>query len=151
VEDGPDIRREIRPGIWHASCVAFADGGVLIMGASGAGKSGLALQLMALGAVLVADDRVIVTEREGAVRASCPDTIRGRIEARFVGILNAETQAEARIVLAVDLDQRETMRLPPRRSVRINQYDIPLLYGSENLHLAAAIAQMVRAGRSDPA
>jgi len=42
----------------HASCVAVDGKGLLITGASGSGKSALALQLMAFGAHLIADDRV---------------------------------------------------------------------------------------------
>ena len=44
----------------HASAVALDGRGALLLGASGAGKSGLALRLMALGARLVADDRVLL-------------------------------------------------------------------------------------------
>ena len=42
--------------ILHASTVAIAGRGLLILGASGAGKSALALSLIALGAMLVADE-----------------------------------------------------------------------------------------------
>ena len=52
--------------IVHASCVARDGRAVLIRGASGSGKSGLALQLMALGAGLVADDRTRLW-REGDI------------------------------------------------------------------------------------
>src|SRR3546814_6063070 len=41
----------------HASCVAAGNGGVLILGQSGQGKSDLALRLIDRGARLVADDR----------------------------------------------------------------------------------------------
>ena len=41
----------------HASCVAVRGEGVLILGASGQGKSDLALRLIDRGATLVADDR----------------------------------------------------------------------------------------------
>ena len=64
--------------IVHASCVALDRRAVLLRGASGCGKSALALQLMALGATLVADDRVILRLRDGALAASCPASIRGR-------------------------------------------------------------------------
>jgi len=45
--------------VLHASCVCLEGRAVLIRGASGSGKSGLALQLIALGAALVADDRTV--------------------------------------------------------------------------------------------
>ena len=47
----------MKPVKIHASCVALAGKGVLILGDSGAGKSDLALRLMDDGARLVADDR----------------------------------------------------------------------------------------------
>ena len=87
----------------HATCVAVEGRGVLICGPSGAGKSALGLQLMALGARLVADDQVALSRRDGALWAACPPTIRGMIEARGVGLLNADPVEGAEVVLAVDL------------------------------------------------
>ncbi|MEY3906493.1 MAG: hypothetical protein RIR59_1316, partial [Pseudomonadota bacterium] len=40
----------------HGTCIAIKDQGVLILGASGAGKSDLALRLIDRGAALVGDD-----------------------------------------------------------------------------------------------
>ena len=71
----------------HATCVAVGPHAALIRGASGRGKSGLALQLLAMGAVLVSDDRTRLWRAGDALMADAPDTIRGRIEARGVGIL----------------------------------------------------------------
>ncbi|MEO1532556.1 MAG: serine kinase, partial [Pseudomonadota bacterium] len=53
------------PDPLHASAVALGERGLLILGPSGAGKTRLALELVALGAELVADDRVIVEAHEG--------------------------------------------------------------------------------------
>ncbi|MGR3453320.1 HPr kinase/phosphorylase [Pseudooceanicola sp.] len=133
----------------HATAVAHAGRGLIILGASGSGKSALALELMARGAQLVADDRVDLRLREGAVIASAPATLRGRIEARFVGILHAETVDEAPITLAVDLDEPETQRLPPRRSKKLLGVMIPLLHNAGNPSFSAAILQYLKAGRSD--
>jgi len=44
----------------HGSCVAWAQGGILLLGPPGGGKSDLALRLLGRGAVLVADDQVEV-------------------------------------------------------------------------------------------
>ena len=52
--------------ILHATCVAVDGRGLLILGPSGSGKSALALQLIALGAQLVADDRTRVSRRGAA-------------------------------------------------------------------------------------
>jgi len=67
--------------VLHATAVAVGGRGLLILGRSGAGKSSLALQLIALGARLVADDRTRVTLGPAGLVASPPEAIRGRIEA----------------------------------------------------------------------
>ena len=134
----------------HASCVAVAGRAVLILGASGRGKSALALELMARGARLIADDGTILSP--GAPPASppmarAPARIRGRIEARFVGILGAECAGPAPVALAVDLDHTETTRLPPRRSLCLLGHDVPLLHKVDAGYFPAAILQYVLSGR----
>ena len=78
------------PVLLHASCVAISGRGVLIIGPSGSGKSALALQLMAFGASLVADDQTELTVQGGTLIARCPPTMSGLIEARGLGILRAQ-------------------------------------------------------------
>ncbi len=131
----------------HASCVALQGRGVLILGASGTGKSALALALMALGAQLVADDQTILTVQDDALIATCPPTLRGMIEARGVGILTAEAQAAAPLVLAVDMDQTEAQRLPPLRSVTFLERTITLVHSVPSPHFASALVQYLRARR----
>lgn len=135
--------------VLHASCVAVDGKGVLICGASGAGKSGLALELMGYGAQLVADDRTLVRRTENRIHASAPETIRGAIEARGIGILNADPVEEAPIVLIVSLDEPETERLPPQRSEQLLGLSVPLVQNSGIPHFAAAIHQYLKGGRSD--
>src|SRR6056297_2387874 len=89
----------------HATAVALHGGAALMIGASGSGKSGLALEMMARGAALVADDQVILTRDDDAITLTCPPALRGMIEARGVGILHAEPCAEAQLALVVDMDQ----------------------------------------------
>lgn len=132
----------------HASCVALdEDRALLILGPSGAGKSGLALRLMALGAQLVADDQTEVTARGGALYASCPAPIRGRIEARGVGILNAPALHRARLRLAADLGRPETERLPQRHVMMLLGTSLELVLGSQSDHLPAALLCYLRGGR----
>ena len=133
----------------HATCVAVEGRGVLITGPSGAGKSALALQLLALGARLVADDRVALSPRDGALWAACPPAIRGMIEARGVGLLNADPLDGAEVVLAVDMAERETMRLPPRRGVTYLGRTVDLVLGQETPHFPAAVMLYLRAGRRE--
>ena len=134
---------------WHATCVAFQDRAVLIKGAAGQGKSSLALRLMALGCTLVADDRVILAPAGGGVVAQAPDTLRGLIEARGVGILQAQYVGEARVTLVVDLDQVEKERLPTRRHIAVLGCELPLIWRAESAFFAEAILQLLKVGWSD--
>ena len=134
----------------HASCVAVDGRAALIVGDSGAGKSSMALTLMAYGALLVSDDRVQLTRSGDKIRATAPSAISGMIEARGIGILNADAVASAHVVVVVDLSQSETDRLPEFRSVLVNGVSLPLLHRVEALHFGPAILQYLRAGRSDP-
>lgn len=135
--------------IFHASCVALNGGAVLILGQSGAGKSALALNLMAFGAELVADDRTEVYTRNGAAWARAPESIRGLIEARGIGILKAAAVPTARIDFVVDLDQTEEMRLPPQRKKEICGVKLPCVHKIEGAHFSSAILQYLKGGRQD--
>jgi HPr kinase/phosphorylase len=130
----------------HGTCVALNGRAVLLTGASGQGKSGLALQLMAFGCQLVADDRTILTVNDGKLIASCPPAIAGQIEARFVGILCAEPVPDAELVLVVDMDRTEEVRLPEPRSFCVLNVSLPLLHNVRQAHFPAAILQYLRSG-----
>lgn len=132
----------------HGSCVALSGRGVLILGPSGSGKSSLALQLIAFGCDLVSDDRTIVALRGGALEASAPEAIRGRIEARGVGLLIAVPAPSVRLTLAVDLAHLESERLPRARHYPVLGVDLPLLHRVESAHFPAAILQYLKAGRA---
>ena len=93
--------------------MAFAGRGVLILGASGAGKSALALALIGRGAALVADDRVELGPARGRRWSPArPSAIAGLIEARGVGLLRLPAVPEAPLALAVDLDRPPAARMP---------------------------------------
>jgi len=136
------------PTILHASCVALGPVAVLIIGASGSGKSSLALELMSRGGTLVADDRTVIMARDGALFASSPPNIRGQIEARGVGILSAHSVASATVALVVDLDHVEDHRLPPDRRMTLGGIELPLVHSTVHGHFPAAILQYLRGGRS---
>jgi HPr kinase/phosphorylase len=136
--------------ILHASCVAVDGHALLITGAAGAGKSSLALRMLALGARLVSDDRTLVWRDGDSLFARCPaQTIRGLIEARGVGLLRADPLDRAQVTLAVDLDRDEDQRLPPRRVITILGCDLPLVLRVRNDHLPAAMMLYLRNGRQD--
>ncbi|WP_158965401.1 HPr kinase/phosphorylase [Chachezhania sediminis] len=140
---------EIRQEVAHATTVAFDQGAVLILGASGSGKSGLGLSLMALGARLVADDRTVLTVDGKEIVASAPPTIRGLIEARGVGILNAPVVDRAPVRLVVDLDRTETDRLPPVRHRTVVGQSVPLLHKVDSAHFPSAILHYIAWGRRE--
>ncbi len=127
--------------IVHATTVAVEGQGVLIQGPSGSGKSGLALQLMALGARLVADDRTILTRRGAPVIASCPAPLLGLIEARGVGLLRSDALPEAPVALVIDMGTEETVRLPPVRQIAVLDHRLPILQKVNSPHFPAAILQ----------
>ena len=123
----------------HATCVAIAKRGLLILGPSGSGKSTLGLALMALGAKLVSDDRTILGNKAGTLVAKCPPAIRGLIEARGLGLIRAQTQASAKIVLVVDLGQTETDRLPPGRYTSLCGVTCALVLGQQTPHFPSLL------------
>ena len=96
----------------HASCVTIGARGVLLLGKSGAGKSDLALRLIDDGARLVADDRAILFVARGALHARAPESIKGLLEIRGLGIVAVPVRPNAKIALVVRLG-REGARLPP--------------------------------------
>lgn len=130
----------------HATCVALEGGAALIRGTAGQGKSGLALQLIALGATLVADDRTRLWRDGDRLMADAPDTIRGRIEARGLGILHLPQTGPAPVACVVDLDRNETGRLPPLRHETVMDLHLPSFGKSPHPHFPAAILLYLRYG-----
>lgn len=138
-------RRDLR----HGTVVSFGPAGLLILGASGSGKSALALQLIGLGGALVADDRVLITRPDDGPPLACaPDRLAGLIEARGLGLLRVPHRASVRLRAAVDLDQAETARLPERRSLDLLGWPLRLFHNVERGYFPAALACYLK-GESD--
>ncbi len=96
----------------HATCVSRFGRGVLLRGASGAGKSSLALRLIERGWMLVADDQVELVATSAAVLARAPDGLRGWLEIYGLGLCPMPAQMQTRIDLIVDLVDTPIERLP---------------------------------------
>lgn len=84
----------------------------MICGASGRGKSTLALALIERGAQLVGDDRVIIWREGAQLFARAPATIAHLIEARGLGLIRVPALRLARLRLVVDANAPEPARLP---------------------------------------
>jgi HPr kinase/phosphorylase len=117
---------------------------LLILGSSGSGKSALALQLMGLGCDLVSDDRTILKVQDGRLIASAPNSIIGKIEARGVGILAANSLPATRLKAAIDMDQVETERLPETREIEFLGCKIPVLHKVVQCYFPAALLQYLK-------
>jgi len=149
----------------HATCVqlaragapfrAPADTGVLILGRSGAGKSDLALRLIAAGAELVSDDRTVLYVRRGKLHARSPKPIAGMMEIRGVGIVDIPYTEDVRVVLVAELTDG-VARMPsaavyhPPRSLLLPRKTWPVLVrivaheASAPAKIAAAAAAISR-------
>lgn len=112
----------------HATCVSVDDVGLLIRGAPGSGKSDLAARLIDAGGELVADDRVDLDVRGGAIVASAPAPIAGLLEIRGLGILRLGCRASVGLGLVIDLVDAEAVdRLPEAAACTYMGVTLPLL------------------------
>ncbi|MGE4323907.1 MAG: HPr kinase/phosphorylase [Sphingobium sp.] len=90
----------------HATCVAIDGHAVLLSGASGMGKSDLALRLIDRGAVLVSDDYTLLAPTDGRLVATAPATIAGKMEVRGIGIVAMPHVEDVPVALLVELADR---------------------------------------------
>lgn len=134
----------------HASCVAIDRRAVLILGAPGAGKSALALELISRGADLVSDDRTTLVRDEDRIIAYAPETIQGLIEAREVGVLALDDVGPAQVMFVVDLDRHEGERIPELYMTELLGVPLPVLHKSDMSHFPAAIMVYLKGRRKTP-
>ncbi|MEL6572328.1 MAG: HPr kinase/phosphatase C-terminal domain-containing protein [Pseudomonadota bacterium] len=133
---------------YHATALSYRDKGLLLIGPSGSGKSSLALQMIALGALLIADDHVVLRRAGSQVMMRCPPTIAGLIEARGIGVLKAPTEETVALASVVDLGQVEKERVPPHRNVSYLGVEFPLYWRVDAPHFAAGLLHLLAHGRS---
>lgn len=132
----------------HGTAVSFKKSGILIIGKPGSGKSSLALELIGLGATLVADDQVLLVRTlvDEPSLMQPPKVLEGMIEARGVGLLRAPW-TPARLRLVIDLDKTEAKRFPERHETVIADQSIRCLYKVESPAFASMIMAYVKGGR----
>ena len=113
-------------GTIHATAVSIGGRGVLLLGLPGSGKSDLALRLIDRGALLIADDRVVVGPGVPSLLSALA-TIAGKIEVRGVGIVDMPHVAEVPAALAVRLDA-VSERLPEPQRFALGDGSVPLIH-----------------------
>ncbi len=133
----------------HASALVVRETGVLIRGASGAGKSVLALGLLeacsqrgCYGA-LIGDDRTALTLTGGRVIAAGHLAITGLIERRGFGIEAIDHEANALIGLVVDLTaaaQGERLPEPSALVVELETVLLPRMECGSSMDLSQKIS-----------
>ena len=148
----------------HATAVALLnstlpfggpiEGAVLLLGESGAGKSDVALRLIAAGAKLISDDQTVLFVQRDRVWADAPPNLEGRIEIRGVGIVRLDKAPALPVVLAVRFAEGALPRMPEPQSYPLPaslQADVKVPLIMLNAHeastpakIAAAAAAIVR-------
>lgn len=134
----------------HASALVIGEAGLLVRGASGAGKSFLTLALIGLArreglfARLIADDRVALSASAGRLIARPVPPLEGLIERRGLGLTPEPHLPAAVVRLVIDCSGEEPERMPEPEALveRILGIDLPRLTvrgraGDEALVLAA--------------
>lgn len=125
----------------HGVFIQIFDVGVLLVGGSGVGKSELALELLARGHRLIADDAAeFVSASDGRIHGRCPPLLRGFLEVRGLGILNIERMfGAAAVVEGCPLDLMLRLIAPSEATEMPDR-----VYGQRNTRslLGAGIAEI---------
>jgi serine kinase of HPr protein (carbohydrate metabolism regulator) len=144
----------------HASAVLVGARAVLIRGASGSGKSRLALELIEAAragtlrfARLIGDDRVHVWPAHGRLLVRPAEALAGLIEVRGLGIRRLPHEAAAVVGLVVDLDAADAERLPPSAAQHavIAGINLPRLAVAAGQEALPTVLAVLTSGRSEDA
>jgi HPr kinase/phosphorylase len=139
------LRAEAKPVYIHATAVVIGRAGILIKGPSRAGKSSLALALLAEAARLslfgrlVGDDRVSVERQGETLVLRGHPAIQGKIEQRGKGILDIAFEPSAVAHYVIDLGSPGAASTSAA-TTRIEGMELPLLSLPPNLDAATRAA-----------
>jgi serine kinase of HPr protein (carbohydrate metabolism regulator) len=128
------------PFAHQAGCVVIEGRGVLIEGASGMGKSSLALSLIDRGAGFVGDDSVMLEAVAGRLLARPHPNTRGLMEIRGLGLVPMAVVEQAPVALVLCLSQDAPRYVEKAAIRRLGGVDLPqisLWPDSPVLHLRA--------------
>jgi len=118
----------------HATALVIGEGAILLRGPAGAGKTSLALALIAQArqegrfARLIADDRVHLRARHGRIIVMAPGRMHGCAEMRGAGIAADLPYLDAALLrLVVDLDP-QAPRYPADEAGQLDCLGVKLAY-----------------------
>jgi HPr kinase/phosphorylase len=114
---------------FHATLVEYHKQGIMIKGPSGAGKSDVALRLIERGAILVADDQLLISLQDKRLIGYAPERLKGLLEVRGIGIINLPCHPYFSIDFLIELVTGPTYeRFPSSEVFRIYKKTIPKYY-----------------------
>lgn len=112
----------------HGTALTIEDSGLLILGASGSGKSDLALRLIDAGATLIADDVTVCKRENNEIFMFCDESIRGIIEVRGIGLVKVPYVEGIKLNMVIKLTDKEIERFPLEKEFyRLLLIKIPLI------------------------
>jgi serine kinase of HPr protein (carbohydrate metabolism regulator) len=140
--------------IVHAGLIALRVGGlwkgVLVEGASGAGKSDLAFRALTQGFRLVADDRTLLWACEGRLFGRAPDPLAGLMEVRGLDVLAEPALPFCEVALIARCGPAERLPDPETRErlgVQIPALSLAPLEASAPAKLGRALHHLGRGGQ----
>jgi HPr kinase/phosphorylase len=114
----------------HAGALAIGEKGFLILGDPGAGKSRLMLEIISdqkrPRAILVSDDRVILSQKANRIIARSHPLIAGRIEIRGLGIREFPFLESVVLSAVIRLTQEMPTRYPEESELSVSILGVPL-------------------------
>ncbi len=134
----------------HGTAVAYEGHSLILIGEPGCGKSTVALQIMAFGGQLIADDRCDLADEGGQVIVSRPPNLPQMIEARGFGLIPVECAGPAKIVAVVYMSVTSTKRLPEAIQCRVGNYLLPLFHKTDSPAFPAALWHYLKAQSRNP-
>lgn len=122
----------------HGVLVSIYGHGVILRGASGIGKSEVALDLINRGHILVADDAVVCRQIDEVIIGSAPTLLKSRLEIRGVGIVDVQKLfgvtkviPSKKVDLVIELNKMngtEDRIGSEEHTERILEVDVPKIY-----------------------